>query len=738
MASWIRNLLELAASHCGLPTASDIRGPLMNETDRFFRLLGYRPPAVESQTAISEPEDPTLVRLPPVTLEEELDLNPELDLLVFDDGEAARDMHLSCSPIPTSLLDESSEKITFEYDGYKTEALEDSVPPWKTTYLTDLIDADESTASDFTIGLPPILLKSPSFSTIEPISPLVKGMVTSVIQEDDEISLTEYEDALSYVGSDVDESPATTVRAPQYNQLDQWIASQMMVLPEVEAVERKIAAIKEEQKSQAPGPLNDSQRDKMDNVEIPKTDPQASVVTAADPKCPEQTIKANLCDRTTMKRSEEKNIKALGDSTHRDLMSDGSAAVREHMSLGIQQVQDGPVPRQNLDPTPGTKNKHMINLQGPASNKLPEALKQNIALAQMPQGKKLQKEQGQVQDSQNSQQQQQQQPRKKKSSQKKKAAENKKQQAVANHDAKKPQSGPANPGPAGTPKKHLPTFPGTIYTGSRGAAMAYTGLLGDETSGQLFSTHVPTEDRQLVLWTDASYHERSQRGGFSVVLQPTAGNPWQEFCWTVGMDPKIYRKGVVYYAEFLAIDAALEFAVKEAESRMQTPSSASPTQGPAASVGSTAQRHPPLKRVVVFSDCKQVLDSLNLGRQGTISRSPEHARRLQQLGIALELRWCPAHSGVLGNEKADLLAKLAVYHGPAPPQPWGKSITVTSLPVQVLRMRELLHATIAVPGQKGLKNPDDQAVSARFEMLGRDLATEKGWHGEYPCSLFPS
>jgi len=78
-----------------------------------------------------------------------------------------------------------------------------------------------------------------------------------------------------------------------------------------------------------------------------------------------------------------------------------------------------------------------------------------------------------------------------------------------------------------------------------------------------------------------------------------------------------------------------------------------------------AQRNATPERVTIFSDAQAVIRWMASDEPGPGQRYALQARKhiatlsRARLGIVIEIRWCPAHKGVTGNEKADEWAKIA-------------------------------------------------------------------------------
>jgi len=82
-------------------------------------------------------------------------------------------------------------------------------------------------------------------------------------------------------------------------------------------------------------------------------------------------------------------------------------------------------------------------------------------------------------------------------------------------------------------------------------------------------------------------------------------------------------------------------------------------------LGLARRRDPTPARVTVFTDAqaaikKMISDEPGPGQKYALE-AREHIAALRSAAsdIVIEVRWCPAHEGVEGNEKADEWAKLA-------------------------------------------------------------------------------
>ena len=85
----------------------------------------------------------------------------------------------------------------------------------------------------------------------------------------------------------------------------------------------------------------------------------------------------------------------------------------------------------------------------------------------------------------------------------------------------------------------------------------------------------------------------------------------------------------------------------------------------ARALGEAARRNTTPERVTIFSDAQAAIkrmasDEPGPGQQYALqARRHIAALRKARPGITIEIRWCPAHKGVAGNEKADEWARIA-------------------------------------------------------------------------------
>lgn len=157
------------------------------------------------------------------------------------------------------------------------------------------------------------------------------------------------------------------------------------------------------------------------------------------------------------------------------------------------------------------------------------------------------------------------------------------------------------------------------------------------------------EEQELVFYVDgSSLYKRGKRNakrsaGAAVVFQADDGQKWQERVFPLGQESDAFTAEMAAIAEGLAV----------ALSKTLT----TPTK---------------IHKVVIFSDCREALSRVNELRQREFSeewlRSEVNsvlrklitrAQYFCRIGISIELRWVPAHSGVEGNIRADRAARSA-------------------------------------------------------------------------------
>ena len=158
-------------------------------------------------------------------------------------------------------------------------------------------------------------------------------------------------------------------------------------------------------------------------------------------------------------------------------------------------------------------------------------------------------------------------------------------------------------------------------------------------------SNLDVEQKGSVYWTDASLIQNLGCGIGVVYRSPTA--PWAELSWSVQASRKTSA------LEMYAIAKALEIArerccIMELEQRPNS--------------------------VCVYSDCFGALEYfLQFGKTLAALRSIPYgeelvgpgllaAEELSTLNIAVELRYVPGHTGILGNERADRAAKRGAKH----------------------------------------------------------------------------
>jgi len=135
--------------------------------------------------------------------------------------------------------------------------------------------------------------------------------------------------------------------------------------------------------------------------------------------------------------------------------------------------------------------------------------------------------------------------------------------------------------------------------------------------------------RGLTMFTDGSRLD-SGAAGYAVA--------WRKGANWVGIKAHMGYNQEAYDAEC----AALSRGLKEAKLRQPTP-----------------------EAVTIFTDAQAAIRRMTSEEPGPGQQYAIEARRQvaalkrARPGIRIEIRWCPAHKGVPGNEKADAWAKLA-------------------------------------------------------------------------------
>lgn len=156
-------------------------------------------------------------------------------------------------------------------------------------------------------------------------------------------------------------------------------------------------------------------------------------------------------------------------------------------------------------------------------------------------------------------------------------------------------------------------------------------------------------DKELVFYVDGSlFFKKGKRNakrcaGSAVVFQSDDGQDWQERVFPLPPESDTFAAEMAAIAEGLAV-----------------------------SLSQTLTQPADVCKVVIFSDCQEALSWVDELRQHTFSeewlRSEINSvlRKLvtrsqcfSKLGISVELRWVPAHSGVEGNVRADRAARSA-------------------------------------------------------------------------------
>lgn len=164
-------------------------------------------------------------------------------------------------------------------------------------------------------------------------------------------------------------------------------------------------------------------------------------------------------------------------------------------------------------------------------------------------------------------------------------------------------------------------------------------------------------EKELFFYVDgSSFYKRGKRNarkcsGAAVVFQADDGQDWQERVFPLP------SKSDASTAEMAAI-----------------------SEGMAVALSQTLIRPAGVRKVVIFSDSQEALSRVNQLRQHTFSQEwlcdelnsvlrklITRSQYFGRLGISVELRWVPAHSGVEGNERADAAARSAAADDSAGP-----------------------------------------------------------------------
>lgn len=171
----------------------------------------------------------------------------------------------------------------------------------------------------------------------------------------------------------------------------------------------------------------------------------------------------------------------------------------------------------------------------------------------------------------------------------------------------------------------------------------------------------PDGTRQLVFFVDGSRSanikdkrkrkapESGRAAGAAVVYQ-TNGRAWEErtFCLANGYNAKIAEKAAI--AEGLAIALSQILLLGSDQRQVQS-------------------------KVVIFTDCQEAMNrvdelrriSLTEGRlrgDPIVRKLVTRSQYLHGLGVEVEIRWVPGHSGVEGNVRADAAARSAAWRIP--------------------------------------------------------------------------
>jgi len=153
----------------------------------------------------------------------------------------------------------------------------------------------------------------------------------------------------------------------------------------------------------------------------------------------------------------------------------------------------------------------------------------------------------------------------------------------------------------------------------------------------------------LVFFTDGSRLE-NEAAGYAVAWKN--GGTWEGIKTHMGFNQEAYD------TECAALARALETAAK---------------------------RTPAPKHVTIFTDAQAAIKRMASDEPGPGQKYALEARkhiaalRRAESDITIEIRWCPAHEGVEGNEQADRWAKLAADEPDTPGVEWPEGVRPRSL-----------------------------------------------------------
>ncbi|KAF7558861.1 hypothetical protein G7046_g5299 [Stylonectria norvegica] len=208
-------------------------------------------------------------------------------------------------------------------------------------------------------------------------------------------------------------------------------------------------------------------------------------------------------------------------------------------------------------------------------------------------------------------------------------------------------------------------------------------------------SHHPGE---LSLWTDGCLHQDGRAGASVVSRDPlskekSTENGWKTQAWRVEPPNNDSPDSVEIYAIVRALDIALD-KVKDQQPGF-------------------------INTVSVFTDCRPAIDACFVKRRPSLvpllALAQQHAEAIESLGVALSIIWIPAHTGIEGNERADVAAKAAALPASVEPGRKGELYERISLPRMQVEKEENFEKKDK-PGKKkksgkkkektGMKNPD--------------------------------
>jgi ribonuclease HI len=187
---------------------------------------------------------------------------------------------------------------------------------------------------------------------------------------------------------------------------------------------------------------------------------------------------------------------------------------------------------------------------------------------------------------------------------------------------------------------------GRVHIGSRDASYDYA-----QSMRPYEEMHTGTIPCYLAYWTDGSIQEHPKspsKSSAAVAIRKRqklgTEMAWHYRSWLVEGLESIEK------VELLAMGEALRMAQRDVQRHLVI----------------AAEEGVELPAVIVFTDCKHALYRINRHTLDALPSSDPALRKvftacavLAGMGVRVDLRWCPAHVGIEGNEIADMAAREA-------------------------------------------------------------------------------